>query len=123
MSREYCYICGNVKSNGCCNHKESDKLDEFFKLQKEFQDSYGYWPELYQVCSAGASEFLELWAKAGGKWWKKHESSKEDQKDELADILHFFLIACLKLEISPEELFDVYKAKLGINYKRQKNGY
>jgi dimeric dUTPase (all-alpha-NTP-PPase superfamily) len=101
-----------------------DKLDELFKMQREFQDEHGYWPDLHHVCAAGAAEFLELWAKSGGKWWKKHKVAlKEEQVEELVDVLHFFLLACLKLEITPLELFDAYKEKLNVNIERAKNNY
>ena len=101
----------------------TDKLDSLFILQKEFQDKYGFWPELHDICSAGASEYLELWAKSSGKWWKKTQTSKKEQVEELVDILHFFLLSCLKLELSPQKLFDEYKKKLEINVKRQESGY
>lgn len=100
-----------------------DKLEELFRLQMRFQQNFGFWPELYKIISAMMAESGELWGKSGGKWWKKHNSTKEEQVDELVDILHFFLMACLELKMTPQELFDAYVKKLDVNYKRQKEGY
>jgi len=100
-----------------------DKLDSLFILQKEFQDKCSYWPELKDVAAALQAEGGELWGESEGKWWKKHKPSREKQVFELADILHFFLIACLKLDVTPQELFDVYTKKLEVNYQRHKDGY
>ena len=100
-----------------------DKLDELFRKQKEFQDVCNLHPELKDICAALMAEGGELWGKVGGKWWKKHKTSTEEQIEELVDILHFFLTACLALHVSPKELFDSYCKKLDINYKRHKEGY
>ena len=103
--------------------KSMDKLDELFKLQKEFQEKYNYQPELSQIAAALTAEGGELWNESGGKWWKKAKLSKAKQVGELVDILHFFLLACLNLGITPSELFEAYVAKLGVNYKRQEGNY
>lgn len=105
-----------------------DKLEEIFKLQKEFQEKYGYFPALDKWASALMSEGGELWTastdgKGQGKWWKKQADTREHQVEELVDILHFFLGACICLNVSPQELFDAYTKKLGVNYQRQREGY
>ena len=106
----------------------TDKLDELFRLQKEFQTKYGFFPTLDKWASALTAEGGELWTastdgKGQGKWWKKQPDTREHQVEELVDILHFFLGACLCLDMTPEELFDAYTKKLGVNYKRQQEGY
>ncbi len=104
-------------------YSQKDKLNSLFKMQKEFQDRCGYWPDLKDVAAALQAEAGELWGESSGKWWKKHKPTREKQLGELADILHFFLIACLKIDVTPQELFDVYSKKLEINYQRHKDGY
>jgi len=98
-------------------------LEEMLKMQKKFQDKYGYYPPLHRVASAIASEAMELWQAGKGKWWSKKDYNRHDKVEEVVDILHFFLIACLELGISAQELFDEYSKKLAENYRRQKRGY
>ena len=99
-----------------------DKLDELFSKQKNFQFHTGFNPELKDICSALMSEGGELWATCG-KWWKKRQSTREKQVEETVDILHFFLTLCLRLGITPQELYDAYCEKLKVNYQRQADGY
>jgi dimeric dUTPase (all-alpha-NTP-PPase superfamily) len=43
------------------------------------------------------------------KWWKNPQPvDRERVKEELVDILHFFVSMCLKCDISPEELYQGY---------------
>jgi hypothetical protein len=102
----------------------SDKLDILLELQAEFQRKYKdrFKFSLHRVCSAMASESLELWTKSKGKWWSKKAYSKEVQLDELVDVLHFFLLYMIKRGITSDELFVAYKKKLLENYKRQESG-
>lgn len=44
-------------------------------------------------------------------------------KEESIDILHFLLILWLKLGMDEKEIFDKYKEKMGVNIKRQNDGY
>lgn len=111
-----------------------DKLDELFKLQKGINDfiiktkGLSELPHLDKWATAIMHEGGELWSastdgKGDGKWWKENPDTREHQIEELVDILHFFLGACLSLNLTPQELFDAYHNKLGVNYKRQKDGY
>lgn len=98
-----------------------DKFETLLKLQTKFQEKYKnrFKFSLHQVCTALAAESLELWAKSKGKWWSKKSFPKEEQLDELADVMHFFLLYMIKRGITVEELFEAYKIKLDKNYKRQ----
>lgn len=107
-----------------------DKLDLLFQMQKKFQNKYGWKIPLYVVASALMCEGGELWKisrekrlKYSGKWWSKKEYSREQKVGELIDILHFFLIACLELSMTPQELLDEYSKKIAENYRRQIRGY
>jgi len=67
------------------------------------------------------------------KWWKKtrnldgsigtEDINYQNLKVELVDELHFFISKCLIAGITPNELYDLYKKKLKLNYKRQNEGY
>jgi dimeric dUTPase (all-alpha-NTP-PPase superfamily) len=100
-----------------------DMLEVIFASQKKFQDKYNYHRPTHELCSAMASECMELWGISGGKWWKKTESSMREQKEELADILHFFVATCINMNITPKELYASYIRKLAINYQRQNSNY
>jgi NTP pyrophosphatase (non-canonical NTP hydrolase) len=98
-------------------------LEEMLKLQKDFQEKFNFHPTLHLIASAIMTEAGELWEASGGKWWSKKKHMDDKRREELIDILHFFLAYCVEIGISAEELFERYAQKLSINYKRQFNGY
>lgn len=102
---------------------EDDMLKELLRLQKEFQDKYHYDPASWCWATAMGAECMELWAKSGGKWWKKKQTPRKERIEELVDVLHFFLGYMLCEKITAEELFEEYKVKLAENYHRQEQGY
>lgn len=102
---------------------EVDMFKEMLKLQKEFQDKYGFKVTPSQWATAMSAECLELWGACGGKWWKTKVKTREEQLEELVDIWHFFMGFMLNVGITPEEFFEAYKKKLAENYARQKRGY
>ena len=75
------------------------------------------------------SELAELLAEVNFKWWKNPKPVNDDNvKDELVDILHFFVSMCLKMNMSAGELYDMYILKNKENFDRQygksqKHGY
>jgi hypothetical protein len=101
----------------------TDILETLLKLQREFQETYKkrFHFKLHEVCTAMASESLELWAKSKGKWWSKKVYTKKEQLDELVDVLHFFLLYMIERNITVNELDVAYKQKLTKNYQRQES--
>ena len=66
------------------------------------------------------SELAELLAEVNFKWWKNPKPVNSDNvKDELVDILHFFVSMCLRAHMSPDELFERYLSKNKENFNRQ----
>jgi len=114
-----------------------DKLDEIFALQKKFDEellrirNIGHipWNEWIQKeVLAVVSELGELLNEVSFKWWKNQEVNREGVKEELVDILHFFISMCIKAGISADELFEAYVKKNKENFNRQwglseKTGY
>lgn len=100
-----------------------DILETMLEMQKKFQDKFGYYPPLFQCATAIMDEGGELWKAGGGKWWSKKKYTRADKIEEIIDILHFWLIACLIVGTSPQEILDEYSRKLAENYRRQKRGY
>lgn len=56
-------------------------------------------------------------------WKKTQKFNQENFKNELIDILHFFINLCIASGMEPEEIFNRYFDKNKINFKRQDVGY
>ena len=75
------------------------------------------------------SELAELIAEVNFKWWKNPRPVNPDNvREELVDILHFFVGMCNRSGMGSEELFSRYIKKNEENFKRQygksaKHGY
>jgi len=115
-----------------------DRLDLLFAQQKMLNDyirqgrnlpeaDMETWVQRYTL--AMMSELSELIDEVNFKWWKNPTLVNPDRvKDEMVDILHFFLSMCLEAGMSPQELFDRYMDKHEENILRQqgrseKTGY
>lgn len=115
-----------------------DKLDNIFKYQDMFDTqlaerrglggiSMEEW--IQKETLAMISELSELIDEVNFKWWKNEKPVDTDKvKDELVDILHFFVSMCLKTGMSADELHQRYLDKNKENFDRQhgkseKQGY
>lgn len=105
-----------------------DKLDHIFELQRRFDEELARRRNLdFDVSTwvqkevlAIISELGELLDEVNFKWWKNPKVlDREAIKEEVVDILHFFVSICLKLGITPEELHQAYMAKNEENARRQ----
>ncbi|MBQ9624726.1 MAG: dUTPase [Clostridia bacterium] len=115
-----------------------DKLDELFELQREF-DSYleknrnisglslDDWVQKGVI--ALIAELIEVVNEVNYKWWKNpFEIDMDKLKEEMIDVLHFYISTCMKIGITPDEVLELYKAKTHENKLRQmglseKKGY
>lgn len=116
---------------------EQDKLDAIFTMQKALNDeiqetrNLDFTQEewLQKTLLATFAELAEVLEESGYKWWKnKKPLNEEALKEELVDVLHFFVSLCLRSGMSAEELFDRYCEKNRENFDRQhgkskKEGY
>ena len=114
-----------------------DKLDRIFQLQGRFDAELikrRHIPEIpwnewiQKEVLAMVSELGELLDEVSFKWWKDETIDPEAVKEELVDILHFFVSMCIKAGISSEELYMAYIKKNEENFARQegrseKTGY
>lgn len=115
-----------------------DKLDIIFEMQKQLnQDiiakrnleniSKDEWVQKQTL--AMISELSELLDEVNFKWWKNPKKVDEHAvKEEMVDILHFFVSMCLSYNMDANELFQIYKDKNQENFDRQnglskKSGY
>ncbi len=117
---------------------EKDKLDIIFEMQNKFDSDLVQRRDLSGISQAEwiqketlamLSELAELIDEVNFKWWKNPKPVNEHAvKEELVDILHFFVSMCLKMNMSSVELYDMYILKNRENFDRQnglsaKTGY
>lgn len=114
-----------------------DKLETIFTMQaaldKYIADSRGlvYSKEewIMKRSLALVSELSETLDEVNFKWWKNPKPIDDKAlKEELVDILHFYIGMCVDAGLSAQELFDIYMSKNQENYDRQlgrsdKKGY
>jgi dimeric dUTPase (all-alpha-NTP-PPase superfamily) len=88
-------------------------------------DKKQYW--LLKKWMAMEDELNEFKNWLSWKWWTKkivpEETAKLELKYELIDLLHFWLSCCNTLDMSAQEIIDIYMAKNKENFDRQKRGY
>lgn len=114
-----------------------DKLDTIFQMQATLD---GYIAEkrnlnfsadewVQKKCLAMISEISELLCEVNFKWWKNpKELDYKAIKEELVDILHFLVGACINAGMTADEMFAIYYDKNKENFDRQnglsaKKGY
>jgi Uncharacterized protein conserved in bacteria len=115
-----------------------DKLEHIFELQNMFDTELAERRGLQSIpmeqwiqkeTLAMLSELAELIDEVNFKWWKNPKPVDEGKvKDELVDILHFFVSMCLKTGMDAAELHRRYLDKNRENFARQhgaseKKGY
>ena len=114
-----------------------DKLEHIFELQKGFQDklrverglNFTQEEWIQKQTLAMISELAELLEEVNFKWWKNpHELNNANIREELSDILHFFVSMCLEAGMTADDLYNVYVGKNKENHARQdgtsqKHGY
>ena len=106
-----------------------DKLEQIFALQQQFQDKLKSERSLTDIpmeqwlqkqTLAMVSELAELLEEVNFKWWKNpHELNVSNIREELSDILHFFISMCIEAGMSADDLFDQYAGKNRENVRRQ----
>jgi dimeric dUTPase (all-alpha-NTP-PPase superfamily) len=115
-----------------------DKLEHIFYLQNLFDTELINSRNLKDIDKeewiqketlALISELSELLNEVNFKWWKNKKPINESNiKEELVDVLHFFISMCLKMNMTADELYNIYLKKNEENFKRQhglseKQGY
>jgi len=115
-----------------------DKLDKIFAMQKLLNEDIISRRSLQDISKeewiqkqtlAMISELTELLDEVNFKWWKnKKEVDEKLVKEELVDILHFFVSMCLVYDMDANEMFEMYMNKNKENFNRQiglssKEGY
>lgn len=115
-----------------------DKLQIIFDMQKSLNneikqkrklDNFTKEEWMQKETLAMLSELAELLDEVNFKWWKNPKPVDETKvKEELVDIMHFFISMCLIYDMDAKELFQMYIDKNKENFDRQygkskKEGY
>ena len=106
-----------------------DKLDEIFALQGQFDAellerrnlshiTYDEWMQKETLALIG--ELCEMLRETNFKWWKNPQENNMDAvREELVDVLHFFVSMCIKSGMTSADLHRLYLAKNQENFDRQ----
>lgn len=115
-----------------------DKLDTIFAMQQRLNEdivarrgldtsSDEEW--IQRQALALLAETGEMLNEVNFKWWKNPKPINHDAlREELVDMLHFFISMCLRAGMDAQMLYDIYLAKNEENFRRQdgtsmKKGY
>ncbi len=106
-----------------------DKLQAIFDMQQQLNDDIKQKRNLSGISKeewmqkqtlAMLSEMAELIDEVNFKWWKNPKPVDEVKvKEELVDVLHFFISMCLIYDMDATELYNMYMDKNKENFDRQ----
>jgi dimeric dUTPase (all-alpha-NTP-PPase superfamily) len=111
-----------------------DKLDTLFAMQaslnafiadkraldiaKTDDETRSKWVQ--REILAMISELTEVLDEVNFKWWKNPAPIDYPAlKEEIVDVLHFFISLCQVSGLTPDELFTIYQSKNAENIARQ----
>ena len=107
-----------------------DKLDAIFTMQAALDEEIIARRNLQHIepqewiqkeVLALIDELSEVLNEVNYKWWKTPKQIDETAlKEELVDVLHFFVSMCLKAGMTSRELHDIYMEKNKENFDRQR---
>ncbi len=114
--------------------KNEELLKDMFELQGQLNQRIGVdtvsMPEekktewILNYCRAMSQELAELTDSVPWKWWAKYqEFDKQNAKVEVIDLFHFLISIAQTLDMSAEDVHDLYCRKHRINQERQDSGY
>ena len=113
---------------------ESDLLTEMFSLQATLNQRIGVdtlaMPEeektdwILNYCRAMSQELAELTDSVPWKWWASYQTlDKQNARVEVVDLFHFLISLAQVLDMSAEDVFELYTRKHKVNQERQDSGY
>jgi dimeric dUTPase (all-alpha-NTP-PPase superfamily) len=107
-----------------------DRLEHIFAMQQALNDEVIKRRNLQDIPDedwikmqtlAMMSEMAELLDEVNFKWWKNPKPIDPDRvREELVDILHFFVSMCLRAGMDAGELYRRYLDKNQENFDRQR---
>lgn len=122
-----------------CNSGKTDKLDIIFDMQsklnsyiqssRNLKEMSDFNTAIQKHATAMLCELTEVIEETNYKWWKNpKEIDMRKVKEELIDVLHFYISMCLDAGMTADEMLEIYLDKNKENFDRQngisqKKGY
>ncbi len=114
--------------------ESKELLKDMFELQGQLNQRIGVdtvsMPEekktewILNYCRAMSQELAELTDSVPWKWWAKYQKfDKQNAKVEVIDLFHFLISIAQTLDMSAEDVHDLYCRKHRVNQERQDSGY
>ena len=111
-----------------------DLLKDMFALQGQLNRRIGVdtttLPEadktewILNYCRAMSQELAELTDSVPWKWWAKYQTlDKQNARVEVIDMFHFLISLAQVLDMSAEDVHELYCRKHRVNQERQDTGY
>lgn len=113
---------------------KQDYLKSMFSMQAELNRRIGVdttalpqeqkteW--VLNYCRAMQQEIAELTDSVPWKWWAKYQQfDMQNARVEVVDLFHFLISLAQTLDMSADDIFNLYCNKHRINHQRQDNGY
>lgn len=126
-----------ILNSGENMNQAKDKLEIIFEMQESLNNyisesrglnfSKDEW--IQKRALALIEEVTEVLNELNYKWWKNPKQRNDDKlKEELVDVLHFFVGMCIDAGMTAEEMYQIYLKKNKENFDRQnglssKKGY
>jgi len=111
-----------------------DALKGMFELQAELNRRIGVdttalpmerkteW--VLNYCRAMQQEIAELTDSVPWKWWAKYQTfDMQNARVEVIDLFHFLISLAQTLDMSADDVYELYRAKHRVNHARQDSGY
>ncbi len=114
--------------------ENKELLKDMFELQGQLNRRIGVdttaLPEdkktewILNYCRAMSQELAELTDSVPWKWWAKYQTlDKQNARVEVIDLFHFLISLAQTLDMSAEDVHDLYCRKHRVNRERQDSGY
>jgi len=111
-----------------------DALKGMFELQAQLNQRIGVdtttlpmerkteW--VLNYCRAMQQEIAELTDSVPWKWWAKYQKfDMQNARVEVIDLFHFLISLAQTLDMSADDVYQLYCAKHKVNHARQDSGY
>lgn len=118
---------------------QKDKLDIIFDMQsklnsyiqgsRNLKEMSDFNTAIQKHATAMLCELTEVIEETNYKWWKNpKEIDMQKVKEELIDVLHFYISMCIDAGMTADEMLEIYLSKNKENFDRQngisqKKGY
>lgn len=114
--------------------ENADQLRELFRMQKALNQRIGVNTDgmneeekakwVLNYCRAMSQEIAELTDSVPWKWWAKYQKfDEQNARVEVVDLFHFLISLAQVLGMTGDDVYNAYRKKNEVNFKRQESGY